>query len=604
MLKIIKYSSLLLVGSVVSMISLSFIPNNISIQEKQVIKNNNSLVQNSKSDIETINWVYPPSDATTITMQVAQSVGFHEKEIITLEDWKKYLPLATVIEGTFRENQILKSIELPESIIKIDDNSFREASNLEVVNLNGSELSVIGFDAFRGTKISSFIIPPNVHTIRQGAFSQCLFLTSVVLPPTLTSLPIGAFETTPLLEEITLPETLVSIAMNAFGFSGIKKIVIPNSVTSISVLSFSNTTNLTDITMSDSLKGNNTKKYGFTQDQWNSIKWISSLTNDLVASLGWETKTKITLNDWRAVDSNISRIDNAFIDNKILTHIEIPNYILDIGINSFQNATSLESAIFESGSQLENIGSQAFFGTNLKSIHIPKSVATISSDSFGNNLNLVNIWMGSKFKRELENFGFTKTQWDGINWIHSTTNHDVLTMEIALSLGWDTKTKITLSDWKELAPNVTTINSAFLDNKVLTHIEIPNYILDIGTNAFKNATTLSEVTFEKDSKLQFIKEEAFFNSSLESIDIPDSVISIADSAFKNTDLLKNIKISNKLKTDTNHFGFNDSQWNSIVWSSGSLNMKFIIIVASLGFIMIIQAFVMGYSAIQIKKIDV
>jgi hypothetical protein len=55
MLKIIKYSSLLLVGSVVSMISLSFIPNNISIQEKQVIKNNNSLVQNSKSDIETIN---------------------------------------------------------------------------------------------------------------------------------------------------------------------------------------------------------------------------------------------------------------------------------------------------------------------------------------------------------------------------------------------------------------------------------------------------------------------------------------------------------------------------------------------------------------------
>jgi hypothetical protein len=200
-------------------------------------------------------------------MQVAQSVGFHEKEIITLEDWKKYLPLATVIEGTFRENQILKSIELPESIIKIDDNSFREASNLEVVNLNGSELSVIGFDAFRGTKISSFIIPPNVHTIRQGAFSQCLFLTSVVLPPTLTSLPIGAFETTPLLEEITLPETLVSIAMNAFGFSGIKKIVIPNSVTSISVLSFSNTTNLTDITMSDSLKGNNTKKYGFTQDQ-------------------------------------------------------------------------------------------------------------------------------------------------------------------------------------------------------------------------------------------------------------------------------------------------------------------------------------------------
>jgi hypothetical protein len=110
-----------------------------------------------------------------------------------------------------------------------------------------------------------------------------------------------------------------------------------------------------------------------------------------------------------------------------------------------------------------------------------------------------------------------------------------------------------------MAPNITAINSAFLDNKILTYIEIPNSILNIELNAFKNATTLSEITFEKDSKLQFIKEEAFFNSSLKSIDIPDSVISIADSAFKNTIFLNNIEISNKLKTDTNHFGFNDSQ---------------------------------------------
>ena len=556
---------------------------------------------------DAIQWVYSPSDANYITKNVIVSVGLDTKEVITLADWETYLPNAQTMSGSFYNNEIIKSIEIPAHIQWMGDNVFNSAINLEnIIFSPDSIMTHLGRASIANTKITNLVLPDTIFDIRARAFSFNAHLVSIVLPPHTASIQNQLLEGCLNIEEIIIPESVISIGDSAFsGITKLKKIFIPKGVVSIGDNAFLNTTALNDIEMDIKFK-TTILNYGLTQEQWDSIKWNSSLslTNDVVVSLGWDKKTKITLNDWRGVDPNITTIHSAFIDNKILTHIEIPNYILDIGINSFQNATSLESVMFESGSKLENIGYQAFFGTNLKSIYIPLSVISISINSFSNNLNLNNISMGFKFKEDVENFGFTKTQWDSINWVNLPTDENILTMEIALSLGWDKKTEITLNDWEDMAPNITAINSAFLDNKILTYIEIPNSILNIELNAFKNATTLSEITFEKDSKLQFIKEEAFFNSSLESIDIPDSVISIADSAFKNTDLLKNIKISNKLKTDTNHFGFNDSQWNSIVWSSGSLNMKFIIIVASLGFIMIIQAFVMGYSAIQIKKIDV
>ena len=212
--------------------------------------------------------------------------------------------------------------------------------------------------------------------------------------------------------------------------------------------------------------------------------------------------------------------------------------------------------------------------------------------------------MGHNFKTEVENFGFTKNQWDNINWIYYSTNENILTMEIIQLLGWDQKTTITLNDWKEMAPNVTIINSAFFNNINLTYIEIPNSISSIELNSFKNTESLTKIMFEQNSQLQFIGNEAFSNSALKSIEIPNSVILIGDSAFKDTKFLKDIRISNKLETYIDHFGFSDDQWNSIVWTPVDLNVKFIALISSLGFIMIMQLFVVVYSALQIKKIDV
>jgi hypothetical protein len=110
-----------------------------------------------------------------------------------------------------------------------------------------------------------------------------------------------------------------------------------------------------------------------------------------------------------------------------------------------------------------------------------------------------------------------------------------------------------------MAPNVTIINSAFFNNINLTYIEIPNSILSIELNSFKNTESLTKIMFEQNSQLQFIGNEAFSNSALKSIEIPNSVILIGDSAFKDTKFLKDIRISNKLETYIDHFGFSDDQ---------------------------------------------
>ncbi len=629
---------------------------------------------------DAIQWVYTPNNATVITLEVLKLVGFNEKEMITLDEWNILLPKAEKLENnSFQNNLVLKSIQIPNQITNIGDNVFEGTLNLRSVSFGiNSKLVYLGKEVFMGSGITDFIMPNTVTSMAQGVFHNTTNLITARLSSKLTSINHNTFLNSGL-TEFEIPENVTSMGQNVFTMTKLKKIIIDNKMKSIPANAFSNTLSLMDITMNHKLQ-TATPSYGFTQKQWDVIKWVynptasKSLTEEIARSLGWDKKTGITYSDWETMAPNVTSIDGGFLGNTSLQSIEIPATIIEVGVSAFQNASKLALVTFQANSKLTTINSLAFSNTKIstiaipnlvtiinqgafslnkslktfvipstitviapdllegssnvkeiiipdsiitigdnafkdmttiKKIIIPSSVQTIGPNSFTGTTQLSDITMSYIFEgNNTVKYGLAQEQWDVIKWVYMATSAEILTNEVFQSIGWDKKTEITLNDWEDMAPNITAINSAFFNNNVLTHINIPNYILDIGINSFKNTTALTGITFEKDSQLQFIGDEAFFGSSLNSIEIPNSIISIGDFAFKNTDSLKNIKISNKFKTDTDHFGFSDDQWNSIVWLSGSLNIKFIIIVASLGFVMIIQTFVMGYSAIQIKKIDV
>lgn len=93
-------------------------------------------------------------------------------------------------------------------------------------------------------------------------------------------------------------------------------------------------------------------------------------------------------------------------------------------------------------------------------------------------------------------------------------------------------------------PVISIGSQAFADNDLVTSIEIPDNIREIGRRSFYRASYLSEVLIGEDSQLKHIGEEAFYdNESLQSFDIPKSVSHIGDRAFYNTVSQYNIYLS-------------------------------------------------------------
>ena len=114
----------------------------------------------------------------------------------------EYVVPATVAEiapYAFSDTQYLKSVTLPEGLAEIKKSTFASHSKE-------------GF-----TALTHVDIPASVTTIRNGAFSICLYLKDLVLPNGVTTIESSAFWGSGL-THITIPPTAVSIDGYAFAY--------------------------------------------------------------------------------------------------------------------------------------------------------------------------------------------------------------------------------------------------------------------------------------------------------------------------------------------------------------------------------------------------
>ncbi|MBG0762099.1 leucine-rich repeat domain-containing protein, partial [Acholeplasma laidlawii] len=156
---------------------------------------------------------------------------------------------------------------------------------------------------------------------------------------------------------------------------------------------------------------------------------------------------------------------NGYTANISANVTKIPNYMFD--------NTNLTNVNIEEGSQLENIGSRAFYGTKITSFTLPNSVTSIGSSAFSST-------------RQLLSFIFEE----------------------------DSK--------------LESISSSMFQDSAITSITIPASVISIGSSAFAaenySATYtsgLTSVTFEEGSQLTSIGANAFQKARLlESIIIP------------------------------------------------------------------------------------
>ena len=150
-------------------------------------------------------------------------------------------PSVTVIPERVFEFRRLVEVELPEGLIRIEDDAFQQCYSLKKINIPSTVAEIargafsgcndleaitlpdglqrLGQYAFIGCKsLQRINIPSNVETIEEGAFMTCDNLSEVLLSEGLRETENGAFSHCKSLESVTLPSTLKVIGPSTFQY--------------------------------------------------------------------------------------------------------------------------------------------------------------------------------------------------------------------------------------------------------------------------------------------------------------------------------------------------------------------------------------------------
>lgn len=123
--------------------------------------------------------------------------------------------LNTVCSFAFK-NTVIKNIELPKSVIILQENAFAFSSLQAVVLPEGlSEIPKMCF--FGSVNITNIVIPETVKSIGANAFGNCIALEDVYLPYGIECIEGAAFHCTDL-ENVVVPDSVKSIGDYAFGY--------------------------------------------------------------------------------------------------------------------------------------------------------------------------------------------------------------------------------------------------------------------------------------------------------------------------------------------------------------------------------------------------
>ena len=303
--------------------------------------------------------------------------------------------LTTIPDGIFKGNQNLETITIGKNVSYIGVGAFQDAEELEEIIFtegdNGAATLEIGAYAFANSNYNSMRIELPSRTTKVGEYAFAnQYLRSITLNEGLEEISDYMLYNAQYISAITIPASVTRIGKYAFYNCGYQDdtmdvtfaaesqletiddnafnraasynysdlaITLPSGLKHIGYQAFASS-GFTEVTIPNTVKTIATK--AFASSKIKTVTFEAGGTDDLI--LG-------------AVNGEEGGYGNGVFYSTKLTSVELPARLTFLGAGTFESCSSLESVTFGAGSRLKHIGAEAFDGTKIQTITIPKSVA-------------------------------------------------------------------------------------------------------------------------------------------------------------------------------------------------------------------------------------
>lgn len=468
------------------------------------------------------------------------------------------------LQGMFMGTTSLEEVVLPESLKTIDQNTFKDCSGLKKLSVVKSDqetgeyvaaeenvldtVETINAGAFNGCSSPETLTLKNVAKIDSSdtnrTFGGCMSLKKVSVTGVTTtdntgkttlSTTIGtsAFKDNKALKEINL-DTIKTVSQEAFRGCGVADdgtdpaTLTLNNVNAIGALAFYGCgfkavqipRQLTSVATGKI----NGVEYGPFAGGKLEIVSFGTLINTIPDNLCMNTTSlqKIELQSVKASLRTIGK--NAFKGCTSVEEVTIPKGILTVSNSAFEGCSGLTDVTIAA----KTINAKAFAEcTNLKAVKMEEGVTTIQGMAFANTqISAVTIpstltTAGTTKEGTIEKGPFAGTM---IATVHGQTEDSTEAQEGATIL----------PETKKIPDNL------FLGCTSIIDVQIPETVTEIGQKAFKDASSVENVTFAVNTETGKVKGvekigiSAFDGcSSLQELVLPETVTEVLQGAFAN-----------------------------------------------------------------------